>query len=82
MLITLCEGVFSSSCGGGETLKNLIVVEDLERVVENCFNDPDLPAGICNIASGASTHQGWSEASGSVIMPLKRVGKNIPKANS
>lgn len=38
----------------------LIVIEYLESIVEDRFNDTNLPAGICDIATGVCTHQGWS----------------------
>lgn len=35
---------------------DLVIIEYLERVVENCFDDTDLPAGVGDVATGASTH--------------------------
>lgn len=31
--------------------ERLIIIEDLEGVVEDCFDDADLPAGVGDVAS-------------------------------
>ena len=39
---------------------NLVIVEDLEGVVQDCLDDADLPASVGDVASGVGAHQGWS----------------------
>lgn len=38
-------------------LHHLIVIKNLERVVEDGLNNPDLPTGIGDVAARVSTHQ-------------------------
>jgi hypothetical protein len=38
--------------------QDLVIVENLERVIQDCLNDTNLPASIGNIAAGACAYQG------------------------
>jgi hypothetical protein len=44
--------------GGG---MHLIIIEDLECVIQDCFDDSDLPPCVGDVAAGVGAHKGWSE---------------------
>lgn len=44
-----------------------ILIENLVRVYQDCVNDLDLPAGICNGGAGIGAHEGGAENDGQVV---------------
>lgn len=38
----------------------LIIIEDLECVIQDRFDDSDLPPCVGDVAAGVGAHEGWS----------------------
>lgn len=44
----------------GESINQSIIIEQLEGVRQDRLDDTNLPPGVCDVATGIGTHEGWS----------------------
>lgn len=56
--------------GTGRGQIDLVIVEDLECVIQDCFDDTDLPPSIGDAATGIGAHEGWSITRISGLYPM------------
>lgn len=69
-----------------QSMNQSIIIEKLEGVDQDCLNDANLPAGVCNSTGRVGTHKSWTIAHAVSInrRSLQVIGRgfsDLPKAN-